>query len=218
MENQKRYKEEQQEKEIVAIEKSEENQLWIRDAKLKQSCFDLKCWHDILDIISLIVDSFSSWTPMRGMIPSNLLDSFVGNFLVKKVEGHEFKDEFFQRSGEWYGRDRHENKESFQGLVTRLGTRKIDLETQRKQNSGGKNFKNRSNTSSALVAEVKLEFALAKMVEQTPQIGKQAGKDFQKSVKQSSRTFPGLAITTRPVGLVRAKQSQQFFQQAPQPS
>ncbi|KAI5667734.1 hypothetical protein M9H77_17587 [Catharanthus roseus] len=61
--------------------------LW-RDAKLEQSCFDIKCWHDILDIISLVVDSFPSWTPMWGMIPSYFLDPFVGNFLVKKVEGN----------------------------------------------------------------------------------------------------------------------------------
>ncbi|KAI5681420.1 hypothetical protein M9H77_02648 [Catharanthus roseus] len=61
------------------------NQLLTRDAKLEQSCFDLKCWHDILDIISLVVDSFPSWTP--GMIP-NFLDSFDGKFLVKKVEGY----------------------------------------------------------------------------------------------------------------------------------
>ncbi|KAI5661923.1 hypothetical protein M9H77_21246 [Catharanthus roseus] len=45
-----------------------------------------ECWHDILDIISLVVDSFSSWTPMWGMIPGYFLDPFVGNFLVKKVE------------------------------------------------------------------------------------------------------------------------------------
>ncbi|KAI5677525.1 hypothetical protein M9H77_08475 [Catharanthus roseus] len=63
------------------------NQLLARDAKVEQSCFDLKCWHDILDIISFVVDSFSSWTPMWGMIP-NFLDSFVGKFLVKKVEGY----------------------------------------------------------------------------------------------------------------------------------
>ncbi|KAI5667979.1 hypothetical protein M9H77_17832 [Catharanthus roseus] len=63
------------------------NQLLTRDAKLQQSCFDLKCWYDILDIISLVFDLFPSWTPMWGMIP-NFLDSFVGKFLVKKVEGH----------------------------------------------------------------------------------------------------------------------------------
>ncbi|KAI5657044.1 hypothetical protein M9H77_25837 [Catharanthus roseus] len=33
---------------------------------------------------SMILDSFSSWTPMWGMIPSYFLDLFVGNFLVKK--------------------------------------------------------------------------------------------------------------------------------------
>ncbi|KAI5682083.1 hypothetical protein M9H77_03311 [Catharanthus roseus] len=62
-----------------------ENQLLTRDAKLEQSCFDLKCLHEILDMISLVVDSFPSWTRMWGMIP-NFLDSFVGKFLVKKVE------------------------------------------------------------------------------------------------------------------------------------
>ncbi|KAI5677950.1 hypothetical protein M9H77_08900 [Catharanthus roseus] len=61
---------------------------WSRDAKLEQSCFDLKCWHGILDINSLVVGLFSSWTPMWGMIPSNFLDSSVGKFLVKKVEGY----------------------------------------------------------------------------------------------------------------------------------
>ncbi|KAI5676076.1 hypothetical protein M9H77_07026 [Catharanthus roseus] len=63
------------------------NQLLTRDAKLEHSYFDLKCWHDILDIISLVVNSFPSWTPMWGMIP-NFLDSFVGKFRVKKVEGY----------------------------------------------------------------------------------------------------------------------------------
>ncbi|KAI5663384.1 hypothetical protein M9H77_22707 [Catharanthus roseus] len=59
------------------------NQLLTIDAKLEQSCFDLKCWHD--DIISLVVDLFSSWTPMWNMIP-NFLDSFDGKLLVNKVE------------------------------------------------------------------------------------------------------------------------------------
>ncbi|KAI5664039.1 hypothetical protein M9H77_23362 [Catharanthus roseus] len=65
-----------------------QNQLFTRDAKLEESCFDIKCWHNILDIIPLVVDSFSSWTPMWGMLPSNFLDSCVGKFLVKKVEGY----------------------------------------------------------------------------------------------------------------------------------
>ncbi|KAI5653343.1 hypothetical protein M9H77_30530 [Catharanthus roseus] len=47
-----------------------------------------KCWHDILDIISLVVDSFSSWTSMWGTIPSYILEPFVRNFLVKKIEGY----------------------------------------------------------------------------------------------------------------------------------
>ncbi|KAI5653961.1 hypothetical protein M9H77_31148 [Catharanthus roseus] len=47
------------------------NQLLARDAKLEQSCFNLKCWND--EIISLVVDSFPSWTPMWGMIPMFLL-------------------------------------------------------------------------------------------------------------------------------------------------
>ncbi|KAI5667910.1 hypothetical protein M9H77_17763 [Catharanthus roseus] len=64
------------------------NQLLPRDAKLEQSCFDLKCWHDILDLISLVVDLFPSWPPMWGMIRSYFLDQFVGNFLVKKGEGY----------------------------------------------------------------------------------------------------------------------------------
>ncbi|KAI5672663.1 hypothetical protein M9H77_13027 [Catharanthus roseus] len=64
------------------------NQLLTRDAKLEQSCFDLKCWYDIFDIISLVVDLISSWTPMWGMIPNYFLDPFVGKFLVKKVEGY----------------------------------------------------------------------------------------------------------------------------------
>ncbi|KAI5666535.1 hypothetical protein M9H77_16388 [Catharanthus roseus] len=72
----------------LSLHDSLQNQLLNRDAKLKQSCVDLKCWHDILDIISLVLDSFSSWTPMRGIIPSNFLDLFVGKFLVKKVEGY----------------------------------------------------------------------------------------------------------------------------------
>ncbi|KAI5648411.1 hypothetical protein M9H77_34416 [Catharanthus roseus] len=37
--------------------------------------------------ISFVIDSFPSWTPMWSMIPSYFLDPFVGNFLVKKVEG-----------------------------------------------------------------------------------------------------------------------------------
>ncbi|KAI5683021.1 hypothetical protein M9H77_04249 [Catharanthus roseus] len=50
------------------------------------SYYYFECWHDILDIISLVVDWFSSWAPMWGMIP-NFLDPFVGKFLVKKVKG-----------------------------------------------------------------------------------------------------------------------------------
>ncbi|KAI5652896.1 hypothetical protein M9H77_30083 [Catharanthus roseus] len=72
----------------LSLHDSLRNQLFTRDAKLEQSCFDLKCWHDIVDITSLLVDSFSSWTPMWGMIPSNFLYSCVGKFLVKKVEGY----------------------------------------------------------------------------------------------------------------------------------
>ncbi|KAI5667740.1 hypothetical protein M9H77_17593 [Catharanthus roseus] len=48
----------------------------------------IDCWHDVLDIISLVVDLFPSWTPMCGMIPSYFFDPFVGNFLVKKVQGY----------------------------------------------------------------------------------------------------------------------------------
>ncbi|KAI5654537.1 hypothetical protein M9H77_31724 [Catharanthus roseus] len=59
----------------LSFQDSLSNQLLIRDAKLEQYFFDLKRWHDILDIISL------------GMIPY-FLDLFVGNFLVKKVEGY----------------------------------------------------------------------------------------------------------------------------------
>ncbi|KAI5667897.1 hypothetical protein M9H77_17750 [Catharanthus roseus] len=58
------------------------------DAELELSCFDLKCWHDVLDIHSLVADSFSSCTPMWGMIPSNFLDLYVGKFIVKKVKGY----------------------------------------------------------------------------------------------------------------------------------
>ncbi|KAI5681507.1 hypothetical protein M9H77_02735 [Catharanthus roseus] len=47
---------------------------------------ECECWHDILDIDSMASDSFP-WVPRWGMIP-NFLDSFVGNFLVKKVEGY----------------------------------------------------------------------------------------------------------------------------------
>ncbi|KAI5672222.1 hypothetical protein M9H77_12586 [Catharanthus roseus] len=63
------------------------NQLLTRDAKLEQSCFDLKCWHDILDVVFMVVDYFPSWAPMWGMIP-NILDLVVGKLLVKKVEGY----------------------------------------------------------------------------------------------------------------------------------
>ncbi|KAI5664179.1 hypothetical protein M9H77_23502 [Catharanthus roseus] len=84
-----------------------QNQLLNRDAKLEQSCFDLKCWHDILDIISFVLDSFPSWTPVWGMIP-NFLDSFLGNFLVKKVEGYlcslieDLLDKYIRRIVETY--------------------------------------------------------------------------------------------------------------------
>ncbi|KAI5682065.1 hypothetical protein M9H77_03293 [Catharanthus roseus] len=57
-------------------------------AKLEKSVFDPKYWHDNLDIISFVIDLFSSWTPMWGLIPSYFLDPFVENFLVKKVEGY----------------------------------------------------------------------------------------------------------------------------------
>ncbi|KAI5664186.1 hypothetical protein M9H77_23509 [Catharanthus roseus] len=95
---------------------------------------------------------------MWGMIPSYFLDPFVGNFLVKKVEGYsysfigdlhdksirrnvegyEFDDESFQRSADSMTQDKHENTESFQGsvtsfqvTVTRSRERKIEEETQR---------------------------------------------------------------------------------------
>ncbi|KAI5676917.1 hypothetical protein M9H77_07867 [Catharanthus roseus] len=61
-----------------------QNQLLTRDPKLEHSCFDIKCWHDILDIISLVIDSFPPWTPIWGMIP-NLLDLFKDGFGVLKV-------------------------------------------------------------------------------------------------------------------------------------
>ncbi|KAI5663883.1 hypothetical protein M9H77_23206 [Catharanthus roseus] len=61
------------------------NQVLTRDATLEQSCFDLKCWHDILHVVFMVFDSFPTWAPMWGMIPI-FLDSFVGKFLVKKVE------------------------------------------------------------------------------------------------------------------------------------
>ncbi|KAI5652955.1 hypothetical protein M9H77_30142 [Catharanthus roseus] len=64
------------------------NQFLPRDAKLEQSSFDLKWFHYILDLISFVVDSLPSWTPIWGMIPSYFLDPFVGNFYVKKVEGY----------------------------------------------------------------------------------------------------------------------------------
>ncbi|KAI5681756.1 hypothetical protein M9H77_02984 [Catharanthus roseus] len=76
------------------------NQLLSRDAKLEQSCFDLKFWHDIPDIISLVVDLTPSQTPIWGMIPSNFLDLFVENLLVKKVEGYlcSLIEDFLDRS------------------------------------------------------------------------------------------------------------------------
>ncbi|KAI5675997.1 hypothetical protein M9H77_06947 [Catharanthus roseus] len=40
-----------------------------------------------LNVLEKVVDSFSSWAPVWGMIP-NFLDSFVGKFLVKKVQGY----------------------------------------------------------------------------------------------------------------------------------
>ncbi|KAI5653475.1 hypothetical protein M9H77_30662 [Catharanthus roseus] len=71
----------------LSIHDSFRNQVLTRDAKLEQYCFDLKCWHDILDVVFKVVDSFPSWAPMCSMI-LNFLDSFVGKFLAKKVEGH----------------------------------------------------------------------------------------------------------------------------------
>ncbi|KAI5653129.1 hypothetical protein M9H77_30316 [Catharanthus roseus] len=53
----------------LSLRDSRRNKFFTRDAKLEQSCLDLKCWHYILDVNSLVVDSFSSWTPMWGMIP-----------------------------------------------------------------------------------------------------------------------------------------------------
>ncbi|KAI5681656.1 hypothetical protein M9H77_02884 [Catharanthus roseus] len=41
----------------LSFHESFRNQLLTKDAKLQQSCFDLKCWHDI---ISLVVDLFPS--------------------------------------------------------------------------------------------------------------------------------------------------------------
>ncbi|KAI5652383.1 hypothetical protein M9H77_29570 [Catharanthus roseus] len=46
-----------------------------------------RCWHDIIDVAFRVVDSFPSWASMWGMIP-DFLDSFVGKFIVKKVEGY----------------------------------------------------------------------------------------------------------------------------------
>ncbi|KAI5667127.1 hypothetical protein M9H77_16980 [Catharanthus roseus] len=56
---------------------------WVLILKLLTLIF-----HDILDTISLVADSFASWTLMKGMIPSDFLVLFVRNFLFKKVEGY----------------------------------------------------------------------------------------------------------------------------------
>ncbi|KAI5666913.1 hypothetical protein M9H77_16766 [Catharanthus roseus] len=42
------------EKPLLLVKDSCRNQLLPRDVKLEQSCFELKCWHDILDLISLV--------------------------------------------------------------------------------------------------------------------------------------------------------------------
>ncbi|KAI5672705.1 hypothetical protein M9H77_13069 [Catharanthus roseus] len=55
-------------------------------ATLEQSCFDLKCLYVILDLISLVVGSFPSWTPMWRMIPRCFLEPFVENFLLRKLK------------------------------------------------------------------------------------------------------------------------------------
>ncbi|KAI5681714.1 hypothetical protein M9H77_02942 [Catharanthus roseus] len=84
---------------------------------------------------------------MWGMIPSYFLDLFVGNFLLKKVEGYlcsligDLLNKFIRRNydsrtnpfkggADGMTRDRHENIESFQGFVTRSRARKIGLEMQ----------------------------------------------------------------------------------------
>ncbi|KAI5676980.1 hypothetical protein M9H77_07930 [Catharanthus roseus] len=64
-------------------EGAEEKRPTTDDAKLEQFCFNLKCWHDIIDIISLVFDFFLSWIPVWSMILS-----FDGKFLVKKVQGY----------------------------------------------------------------------------------------------------------------------------------
>ncbi|KAI5682141.1 hypothetical protein M9H77_03369 [Catharanthus roseus] len=96
-----------------------------QDLQLPETCHRR---HDTLDTISLVVDSFPSWTPMWGMIPSYFLDSFAGNFLVKKFEGGV--------DGMTWGK--HGNIESFQGSITSFQgviiwsrARKIEEETHR---------------------------------------------------------------------------------------
>ncbi|KAI5648335.1 hypothetical protein M9H77_34340 [Catharanthus roseus] len=126
----------------------------IGDAKLEQSCFNLKCWHDILAIISLAVDSFSSWTPIfktcfpcvlddhllfTCQVPLEIVYSIpplvniisVVTRLLWLFESMDLRMNPFQGEADGMTQDRHENMESFQGSVTRSRTRKIEKEMQR---------------------------------------------------------------------------------------
>ncbi|KAI5648398.1 hypothetical protein M9H77_34403 [Catharanthus roseus] len=76
-------------------------------------------------------------SPVR-MIPSYFLDQLVGNFHVKKVEGTDSKRNPFKEGLDDMTCDKHEIMDSFQGsvttfqgLVTRLRTRKIEDEMKR---------------------------------------------------------------------------------------